>query len=283
MSIKTVSRVKIYKPTTPGRRKTSVIDYSILTTKTPYKKLLVRKQVRAGRNRKGQIMVRHQGGSKIRKLVRQINFKKHFPIGFKVTSIEYSPGRTALISLVVDLHTGTKHYVLYTRGMEVGQVYGANKDIVEGNVLQLMDVPTGSDVSQLEMNPGQGASLCRSAGNYAIVTAKDDKFVTVKLPSGEIRKFLGTCSCVYGRIGNEAHEFVRIGKAGRKRNMGVRPTVRGKVMNPVDHPHGGGEARNPIGLKRPKTPTGKPALGVRTRDRKKPSNKFILKRRYNKK
>ena len=277
-----MSKIKLYKPTTPARRRTSVVDHSILTTSKPHKKLLVRKKTQAGRSR-GKITVRHRGGSGIRKLVRIVNFKRQFPKGFKVNTIEYAPDRSAFVSLVTDLHSGSKHYVLFTKGMQVGHVYGVDKEIKAGNTLLLQDVPTGSEVSQVEMNPGQGAMLCRSAGNFAIVTARDEGYVTLKLPSGEVRKFLGTCGCVFGRVGNSAHEQVRIGKAGRKRKMGIRPTVRGKAMNPVDHPHGGGEARNSIGLKRPKTPTGKAALGVRTRKKRKPSNKFITKRRYNKK
>jgi len=259
-----MSQIKLYKPTTPGRRKTSVIDYSkILTTDEPNKKLLIRQKRNAGRNASGKITVRHQGGG-YRKMIRQVNFKRDFELGFKILSVEYDPGRSAFVCLVNDLKTGNSNYILHTKGMKVGDQFGVNQDIIDGNLVNINSLPIGSFVSQIELNPGQGAKLVRSAGNYAIVTAKEEKFVTVKLPSGEIRKLLATCKCVVSRVGNEAHELVRLGKAGRRRHMGIRPTVRGKVMNPVDHPHGGGEARNSIGMKYPKTPWGKHALGVKT-------------------
>jgi large subunit ribosomal protein L2 len=274
-----MSEIKLYKPTTAARRKTSVINYGkILTGDKPHKALLIRKANSAGRNNSGKITVRHRGGGS-KKLVRVVSFKNKFSSGFKVLTIEYDPNRTAFISLVTDLATGNKHYVLYTKGMVVGQKYGANKEIQEGNRLLLKEIPVGTFVSQIEIQPGQGAKLVRSAGNYAIVTARDEKYVTLKLPSGEVRKFLADCSCVVSRVANEAHSLVRIGKAGRNRLKGIRPTVRGKVMNPVDHPHGGGEARNSIGMKYPKTPWGKHALGVKTRNKKLASNQLILNRR----
>ena len=273
-----ISKVKLYTPTTPGRRKTSVIDYkAILTTNDPHKPLLISKKNSAGRSH-GKITVRHRGGG-YRKVIRQINFKRIFETGFKVETIEYDPNRSAFISLVVDLKSGDKHYILFTRGMEVGKTYSDTKEIQEGNSVPLKLAPIGTLISQVELNPGQGAKLVRGAGNYAQVTAREGGMVTLKLPSGETRKFQETCTCVIGRVGNEAFELVRIGKAGRVRNKGWRPSVRGKAMNPVDHPHGGGEARNSIGMKYPKTPWGKHALGVRTRNKKKLSSKFIVKRR----
>ncbi len=276
-----MSKVKVYKPTTSARRGTSVIDYSkVLTKQKPHKALLKRKKTSAGRSN-GKITVRHKGGG-ARNLVRIVDFKRQFPEGFKVTTVEYDPGRTAFICLVVDMASGKKVYVLQTRGMEVGKVYNKTSEISSGNSVKLFDVPVGTEISQVEFQPGQGAKIARSAGNYVVVTAKEDRFVSLKMPSSEIRKVLGTATCVIGRMSNDAHSLVRIGKAGRKRHMGIRPTVRGKAMNPVDHPHGGGEARNSIGMKYPKTPWGKHALGVKTRNKKNVTSKFIVKRRKKK-
>jgi large subunit ribosomal protein L2 len=278
-----MSTIKLYKPTTPGRRKTSVINYKeILTTDTPYKKLTTGKKINAGRNNSGKITVRHRGASGIRKVLRDITFKRSFKKGFKVLTIEYDPNRTGFISLVIDLENGEKKYILHTKDLLVGKTYNLSKDFEDGADYELKDIPVGSFVCQIELNPNQGAKIIRSAGSYAQVTAQEGRYTTLKLPSGEIRKFLSECSCVLGRIGNQSHELVRIGKAGRVRKKGFRPTVRGKVMNPVDHPHGGGEARNPIGLTSPKTPWGKIALGVKTRDKKKASGKFIIQRRNKK-
>lgn len=276
-----MSKVKVYKPTTPARRKTSVVNYSaVLTTDKPNKKLIKRKKTTAGRSR-GKITIRHRGGG-ARKLVREVDFKRNFPEGFKIVSIEYDPTRTAFVALVVDIKTGNKKYIIHTKGMKVGDIFGIDEEIKNCNHVTLNTVPVGTEISQIELQPGKGAQIARSAGTYVVVTAKEDKFVSLKMPSGEIRKVLGTCLCVIGRVGNDGHGLVRVGKAGRKRHMGIRPTVRGKVMNPVDHPHGGGEARNPIGLKYPKTPWGKHALGVKTRKKTKPSTKFIVKRRKKK-
>ena len=278
-----MSLLKHYKPTTPARRHSSVINFSeIVTTSKPYKKLIIRKKNMAGRNNTGKITIRHRGGG-YRNMVRQIDFKRNFPEGFRVISIEYDPGRTSFICLVTDLFSGTKKYILHSKGLKVGEKYGLDQEITEGNQIALSNVPVGSFVSQIEINPNGGAKMVRSAGNYAIVTAQDEKYTTLKLPSGEIRKFLGVCRCVIGRIGKEVHNQVRYGKAGRIRHMGFRPTVRGKVMNPVDHPHGGGEARNSIGMKYPKTPWGKHAIGVKTRDPKKASSRVIVARRVKKK
>lgn len=278
-----MSILKKYQPTTPSRRKSSVVHYSkILTGDAPTKNLLVRKANSAGRNAHGKITVRHRGGG-YKKMVRVIDYKKNFTEGFKVTTIEYDPNRTAFISLVVNMATGVKSYILYVKGMEVGKVYDNDNEISEGSSMPLADAPVGSFVSQIEYNPNGGAKLVRSAGNYAVVTAKDGAYVTLKLPSGELRKFLSTCKCTLARMSNEAHGLVRIGKAGKIRHKGRRPQVRGKVMNPVDHPHGGGEARNSIGLKYPKTPWGKHALGVKTRDKKLASSRLIVARRNKKK
>ncbi len=277
-----MSVLKYYKPTTPGRRKTSVVDYKkILTTDKPYKKLLSRKKNTAGRNNSGKITVRHRGGG-YKKILRTVNFKRSFDMGAKVLTIEYDPNRTAFICLVVDLSTGKKHYILHSKDMKVGDIVGNSKDVQANQTVLLKIVPVGTAVSQVELNPGQGAKMIRSAGSYAVVTAKDEGNVTLKLPSGEIRKFNENSTCVINRVGNDSHGKVRVGKAGRNRKKGIRPTVRGKVMNPVDHPHGGGEARNSIGMKYPKTPWGKHALGVKTR-KNKTSNKFIVKRRNKKK
>jgi large subunit ribosomal protein L2 len=277
-----MSLLKQYKPTTPSRRKTSVINYSkILTGDKPQKNLLLRKKNQAGRNNSGKITVRHRGGG-ARKQIRILDFKRNFPQGAKVVSVEYDPNRTAFICLVIDLASGVKKYVLHSQSMKKGDIISNSEDVVTGNRVALKNIPVGTSVSQIELNPGQGAKIVRSAGTYATVTAKDEGVVTLKLPSGEIRKFNATCTCVVDRIGNESSELVRIGKAGRQRHKGIRPTVRGKVMNPVDHPHGGGEARNSIGMKYPKTKWGKHALGVKTRNKKKSSNMFIVSRRKKK-
>jgi large subunit ribosomal protein L2 len=274
-----MSQIKLYKPTTASRRKTSVVDYrKILTTSTPHKKLTVRKTNTAGRNNTGKITIRHRGGG-YKSMIRVIDFKRNFEQGVKILTVEYDPTRTAFINLVTDLKTGKKAYILHTKGVQVGDILTSNGDIKEGNKVTLISIPVGSMVSQIEQRPNSGSKLVRSAGNYALVTARDEKYVTLKLPSGEIKKFEGSCCCVVSRVGNESHELVRVGKAGRNRKKGIRPTVRGKVMNPVDHPHGGGEARNSIGMPYPKTPWGKHALGVKTRNKKSKSNKFIVSRR----
>ena len=277
-----MSILKHYKPTTPSRRKTTVVDYGkVLTGDKPQKSLLRRKKTTAGRNNRGKITVRHRGGG-ARKQVRIINFKRNFPEGAKVVSVEYDPNRTAFICLVIDLRTGKKHYILHSKSLRKGSVIRNSEEVHAGNTVALRNLPVGTSVSQIELNPGQGAKMVRSAGTYAIVTAKSEETVSLKLPSGEVRKFNASCTCVVDRVGNEVNELVRIGKAGRQRHKGIRPTVRGKVMNPVDHPHGGGEARNSIGMAYPKTPWGKHALGVKTRNKKKASNKFIVSRRKKK-
>ena len=274
-----MSQIKLYKPTTAARRKTSVIDYrKILTGDRPYKKLLVRRKNHAGRNNSGKITVRHQGGG-YRTLSRTVDFKRNFESGVKINTIEYDPTRTAFLNLVTDLKTGKKSYIIHTKGVTVGDVLVDTGEVNDGNKVFLKNVPVGSMVSQIEQRPNGGAKVVRSAGNYAVVTAREEKLVTLKLPSGEIKKYDSNCACILNRVGNEAHELVRVGKAGRNRHKGIRPTVRGKVMNPVDHPHGGGEARNSIGMPYPKTPWGKHALGVKTRNKKNKSSKFIVARR----
>jgi large subunit ribosomal protein L2 len=274
-----MSTIKIYKPTSPARRKTSTIDFKkILTGDKPTKSLIVRKSRTGGRNNRGVITTRHIGGG-ARKMVRLIDYKNQFSAGFKVNTIEYDPGRTAFICLVTDLSNGSKRYILHTKGIVVGKTYGLGKDLEKGTPVKLKDAPIASMVSQLELRPGQGAKCIRSAGAYGTIISKDETMVNIKMPSGEVRKFSVHCMCVIGQIGNDAWEQVRLGSAGRNRRFGVRPTVRGKVMNPVDHPHGGGEARNSIGMKAPKTPWGKPANGVKTRSRKNVSNNMIVSRR----
>lgn len=277
-----MSLLKIYKPTTPSRRRTSVVDYNkVLTGDKPNKKLLKRKKTTAGRNNTGKITVRHKGGGARRQL-RIVDFKRNFTQGAKVNTVEYDPTRSAFVCLVTDLANGQKKYILHSKSLKKGDIIKNSSEVIVGNTVLLKNIPVGTSVSQIELNPGQGAKMVRSAGTYATVTAKDEGTVTLKLPSGEIRKFNENCQCVVDRMGNENYELVRIGKAGRQRHRGKRPTVRGKVMNPVDHPHGGGEARNSIGMKYPKTPWGKHALGVKTRRKKKASNKFIVSRRKKK-
>jgi large subunit ribosomal protein L2 len=274
-----MSVLKFYKPTTPSRRHTSVVDYKkILTGDKPKKSLLIRKKRSAGRNNAGKITIRHRGGG-ARKQIRVIDFNRNFELGAKVKTIEYDPNRSAFICLVVDIKTGKEKYILHSKSLQKGDIIKTTDEVRKGNSIVIKNVPVGTNVSQIELNPGQGAKLVRAAGTYAVVTAKDDGTVSVKLPSSEIRKINENSMCVVDRLSNEFNELVRIGKAGRMRHKGFRPTVRGKVMNPVDHPHGGGEARNSIGMKYPKTPWGKHALGVKTRNKKKSSNKFIVSRR----
>lgn len=274
--------VKVYKPTSAGRRIHSVTDYSVLSKnhKTP-KALIVSKAKPAGRNNSGKITVRHQGGGAIRKS-RLVDFsrldKKDIPA--KVLTVEYDPTRTAFISLLA-YKDGEKRYMLTAQGMKVGQqvVYSDTAEILPGNRLQLKNIPVGTLVHDIELIPGHGGKISRSAGSYAILQTTESGYSLLKLPSSEIRRVRETCLATIGQLANQDWMNVRIGKAGRMRHMGWRPTVRGKVMNPVDHPHGGGEGNNPIGMKYPKTPWGKHALGVKTRSKKKYSNSFIVKRR----
>jgi large subunit ribosomal protein L2 len=272
--------VKKYKATTNGRRNMSVLTYDEITTSTPEKSLLEPFSRTGGRNSQGKITVRHIGGGAKRKY-RVIDFKRNKDniIG-KVATIEYDPNRSANIALIhyVD---GEKRYILAPKGLVVGMeiLSGQQVDIKTGNALPIMNIPVGTVVHNIELSPGRGGQIARSAGASAQILGREEKYVLVRLQSGEVRKILGTCRATIGTVGNESWELVNIGKAGRTRHMGIRPTVRGSAMNPNDHPHGGGEGRTPIGRKSPMTPWGKKARGVKTRDSKKASNDLIVRRR----
>ena len=274
--------IKTYKPTTPGRRKMSTLVNAEITTSTPEKSLLTTIKKNSGRNNQGKITVRHQGGG-VKRKYRIIDFKRNkLEVPGTVASIEYDPNRTANIALI-NYADGEKRYIIAPKGLEVGMTVeaGANADIKIGNALPIMSIPVGTMIHNIELRPGKGGELARSAGNSAQILGREGKYVMVRLSSGEQRKILGTCMATVGEVGNEDASLVRIGKAGRKRHMGIRPTVRGSVMNPNDHPHGGGEGRAPVGRKAPMTPWGKPALGLKTR-KKKQSDKFIVRRRNSK-
>ena len=274
--------IRNYKPTTNARRGMSTLVNDEITTNKPEKSLLVSKSKKAGRNNQGRITVRHQGGGEKRKY-RIIDFKRNkFDIVGTVATIEYDPNRSANIALI-NYIDGEKRYIIAPRGLKVGTkiVSGENVDIRVGNALPLMNIPEGTVVHNIELQPGKGGELARSAGCSAQILGKEGKYVLVRLSSGEVRKILGTCFATIGEVGNEDYSLVKIGKAGRKRHMGVRPTVRGSVMNPNDHPHGGGEGRAPIGRSGPMTPWCKPALGYKTR-KKKASDKLIVRRRNSK-
>ncbi|MBU1143239.1 MAG: 50S ribosomal protein L2 [Firmicutes bacterium] len=272
--------VKKYNPTTNGRRGMSVLTFEEITTSTPEKSLLEPFSRTGGRNNQGKITVRHIGGGAKRKY-RVIDFKRNKDdIVGKVATIEYDPNRTANIALI-HYADGEKRYILAPKGLEVGtEIFsGQQVDIKTGNALPIMNIPVGTIIHNIELSPGRGGQLARSAGASAQILGREDKYVLVRLQSGEVRKILGTCRATIGTVGNESWELVNIGKAGRTRHMGTRPTVRGSVMNPNDHPHGGGEGRTPIGRKSPMTPWGKKARGVKTRDSKKASNDLIVRRR----
>ncbi|MDO8490270.1 MAG: 50S ribosomal protein L2 [bacterium] len=273
--------VKLYKPTSPGRRKSSVADFSDLTKKEPEKSLICIKKKTSGRNNQGKITVRHRGGG-VKRYLRIVDFKRtKYDIPAKVTAIEYDPNRSARLALL-EYADGSKCYIIAPLELKIGEeVLSSLKaaEIKTGNRLQLEHIPAGMMIHALELQPGQGGKLIRSAGMAARLMSIDAGNAQVKLPSGEIRLFNSKCMATIGQIGNPDHRHVRWGKAGRMRFKGWRPSVRGKAMNPVDHPHGGGEGNQSIGLKNPKTPAGRPALGLRTRKKKKKSNKFILKRR----
>ena len=275
--------IKVYRPTTPGRRNMTVTDYSELSKVAPERSLLETIKKHSGRNSYGRITVRHRGGGNRRKY-RIIDFKrdKH-DMKANVLTIEYDPNRSAYIALV-QYEDGEKRYIIAPAGLKVGDVIesGAQADIKPGNALQLSDIPTGTFIHNVELYPGKGAQLARAAGNMAQLMAKEGKYALLRLPSGELRNVPITCMATIGQVSNTDHENVKIGKAGRKRHMGWRPTVRGSVMNPCDHPHGGGEGKSPIGRPGPVTPWGKPALGYKTRAKKKSSNKMIVKRRNGK-
>lgn len=275
--------IRIYKPTSNGRRNMSVSTYEEITTSTPEKSLLAPIKSKGGRNNTGKITVRHQGGG-VKRKYRIIDFKRNKDgIPAKVATIEYDPNRSANIALLV-YADGTKTYILAPKGLVVGQqvISGEGVDIKVGNTLVINQIPVGTLIHNIELHPGHGGQLVRSAGTSAQILGREERYVLVRLSSGEVRKILGTCRATIGVVGNEEHELVRIGKAGRARHMGQRPEVRGSVMNPNDHPHGGGEGKAPIGRKAPLTPWGKKALGVKTRDNKKSSNKLIVRRRNQK-
>ncbi len=273
--------VKVYKPTTNGRRNMSVLNFKAeITTDKPEKSLLVSKSKTAGRNNQGKITVRHHGGGAKQKY-RIIDFKRNKDnIEGTIATIEYDPNRSANIALV-NYMDGAKKYIIAPKGIKVGDkiISGERVDVKNGNAMPLKNMPVGTVVHNIELKPGKGAQLVRSAGTSAQILGKEDKYVIVRLTSGEVRKVLATCRATIGEVGNGSHELVKVGKAGRKRHMGVRPTVRGSVMNPNDHPHGGGEGRAPIGRKSPMTPWGKPALGLKTRKKNKQSNKYIIRGR----
>ena len=274
--------IRNYKPTTPGRRKMSTLINDEITKSTPEKTLTVTIKKNGGRNNQGKITVRHQGGGAKRKY-RIIDFKRNkIDVPGKVVSIEYDPNRTANIALIT-YADGEKRYILAPKGLEVGAAIqsGEKADIRIGNALPIMNIPVGTMIHNIELRPGKGGELARSAGASAQILGREQNYVMIRLSSGEQRKVLGTCMATIGEVGNEDSSLVKIGKAGRKRHMGIRPTVRGSVMNPNDHPHGGGEGRAPVGRKAPMTPWGKPALGLKTR-KKKQSDKFIVRRRGNK-
>ena len=274
--------IKTYKPVTNGRRNMTSLTYEEITTSTPEKSLLKTVTKTGGRNNQGKITVRHIGGGAKRKY-RIIDFKRNKDnIPATIKTIEYDPNRSANIALL-NYADGEKRYVLAAKGFEVGLqvVSGLNVDIKVGNALPLMNIPVGTVVHNIELHPGKGGQVARSAGSSAQILGREEKYVLLRLQSGEVRKILGTCRATIGEVGNESWELVNIGKAGRTRHMGTRPTVRGSVMNPNDHPHGGGEGRAPIGRKSPMTPWGKKARGVKTRDKKKASNDLIVRRRSN--
>jgi len=275
--------IKVYKPTTNGRRNMTSLTYEEITTNKPEKSLLAPISKNAGRNNHGKITVRHRGGGHKRKY-RIIDFKRMKDgIPGKVATIEYDPNRSANIALI-NYADGEKRYILAPKGVTVGTVIesGPKADIKPGNALPLIDIPVGTLIHNIEMKPGKGGQLVRSAGTSAQILGREERYVLIRLASGEVRRILSVCRATVGEVGNADHGLVNIGKAGRKRHMGWRPTVRGSVMNPNDHPHGGGEGRTPIGRKAPVTPWGKPALGLKTRNKKKASNKLIVRRRNSK-
>ncbi len=272
--------IKTYNPYTPSRRNMTGLDYSEITKTTPEKSLVVSKKKTSGRNNQGKITVRHHGGGN-RQKYRIIDFKRNKDnIPAKVASIEYDPNRTANIALIV-YADGAKSYIIAPVGLKVGDsvMSGPEAEVKVGNCLPLTDIPVGTEIHNIELYPGKGGQLVRSAGNSAQLMAKEGKYATLRLPSGEMRMVPIVCRATIGQVGNIEHGLVNIGKAGRKRHMGIRPTVRGSVMNPNDHPHGGGEGRTSIGRPGPSTPWGKPALGLKTRKKNKQSNKLIIRTR----
>lgn len=272
--------IKSFKPTTPGRRQMTVTDYTGLSKVAPERSLLEEIKKNSGRNNLGRITVRHRGGAN-RKKYRVIDFKRDkVDMSATVLTLEYDPNRSAHIALV-QYEDGEKRYIVAPNGLKVGDkvVSGASADIVAGNALPLVNIPVGTFIHNVELYPGKGAQLARAAGIQAQLMAKEGAYALIRLPSGELRNVPVECMATIGQVGNIDHENVHIGKAGRKRHMGWRPTVRGSVMNPCDHPHGGGEGKSPVGRPGPVTPWGKPALGYKTRKTKNRTDKFIVKRR----
>jgi len=272
--------IKKFKPTSPARRQMTMSTFEEITKKQPEKALVVALKKNSGRNNQGKITVRHRGGGTTVKY-RIIDFKRlKDNVPAKVSAIEYDPNRSANIALLV-YADGEKRYILHPHGLKVGDVIlsGEQQDIKTGNAMPLMNMPVGTIVHNIEMKPGKGGQLVRSAGNSAQLMAKEGKYALLRLPSGETRYVRKECRATIGQVGNIDHENISIGKAGRTRHMGIRPTVRGSVMNPNDHPHGGGEGRSPIGRPNPVTPWGKPALGYKTRKKSNPTDKYIVSRR----
>ncbi len=271
--------VKIYKPTTPGRRNMSVQSFAELTKKAPEKSLLEPLKKHSGRNNMGRITVRHHGGGNRRKY-RVIDFKRNNENPATVIALEYDPNRTSNIALI-QYEDGKKSYIIAPVDLKVGDVItsGAHSDIKVGNTLPIANIPVGTLIHNIELYPGRGAQMVRSAGAMAQLMAKENGMAQVRLPSSEVRLVRLDCKATIGQVGNLEHENVKIGKAGKTRHMGIRPTVRGSVMNPCDHPHGGGEGRSPIGRPTPVTPWGKPTMGYKTRNKKARTNKFIVKRK----
>lgn len=274
------SKIKKYKPTTPARRNMTTLSFDEITKKTPEKSLLTVRKKRAGRNSYGRITVRHRGGGN-RKKYRVIDFKRNKDDMYaEVIGIEYDPNRTANIALI-KYEDGEKAYILAPIGLKDGDkvISGENVDIKVGNSLPLSQIPVGTLIHNIELNPGQGGKFVKTAGGAGQLVSKEGKYAYIKMPSSEVRLILNKCRATIGRIGNQEQQNVKLGKAGRKRHMGIRPTVRGSAMNPVDHPHGGGEGKSPIGRPGPLTPWGKPTLGYKTRKKNKDSNKYIISRR----
>ena len=272
--------IRIFKPMTNGSRQRSVLTSEEITKTSPEKSLLVPKKKNDGRNNQGRITVRHRGGG-VKRKYRLVDFKRvKDGITAVVASIEYDPNRSANIALI-NYKDGTKSYIIAPKELKVGDIVesGEKVDVKIGNAMPIMNIPVGTVIHNIELRPGKGGQLARSAGGSAQILGREDKYVLIRLASGETRKILGTCRATIGVVGNEDYGLVKLGKAGRTRHMGIRPTVRGSVMNPNDHPHGGGEGRAPIGRSGPMTPWGKPALGYKTRKNKKESDKYIVTRR----
>jgi large subunit ribosomal protein L2 len=270
--------IKTYKPTTPGQRGKSTLINTEITKSTPEKTLVVTAKKNSGRNNQGKITTRHQGGG-VKRKYRIIDFKRNrLDIPGTAKAIEYDPNRSANIALIYYVD-GVKSYILAPKGLKVGAtiIASATADIKPGNALPIMNIPVGTMIHNIELRPGKGGELVRSAGTSAQILGREDKYVMIRLASGEQRKIVGNCMATVGEVGNEDASLVKLGKAGRVRHMGIRPTVRGSVMNPNDHPHGGGEGKAPVGRKQPMTPWGKPALGKKTR-KKKHSDKLIIRR-----